>query len=80
MCIEAFHKALYQTPVSQQERAALTPDELFMLLLAHKLDDLTAAEQQRLPPDDLDELAAAGLIGDVTGLVPGHSPGSHSLP
>ena len=80
MCIEAFHKALYQLPVSQQERAVLTPDELFMLVLARKLDDLTAAEQRRLAPDDLDELAAAGLIRAVAGLVPGHSPGSHWPP
>ena len=80
MSIEAFHKALYQLPVSQQERAALTPDELFVLLLARRLDDLTAAEQHRLAPDNLNELAAVGLIGDVAGLSPGHSPGSHSPP
>jgi hypothetical protein len=61
MCIEVFHKALYQLPVSQQERAALTPDELFVLLLARRLDCLTAQERKKLSPEDLRDLAAMGL-------------------
>ena len=50
MSIQAFHKALCQLPLSQDERDALTTDELFVLVLARRLDHLTDAEQQRLKP------------------------------
>jgi hypothetical protein len=62
MCIEAFHKVLYQLPVSQPERAALTADELFVLTLARRLDCLTAQGRKKLSPEDLRDLAVMGLI------------------
>jgi hypothetical protein len=63
MSIQAFHKALAEGPLSQEERATLTGDELFVLVAGRRLDGLTVEEQQRLAPDDLSLLAAAGLAG-----------------
>ena len=62
MSIQAFRKALCQLPLSQQERDMLTTDELFVLVLARRLDRLTTAEQQKLRSADLQRLASAGLI------------------
>ncbi len=62
MSIQAFRKALCQLPLSQEERTALTTDELFVLVLARRLDRLTKAEQQRLKSVDLQHLVSAGLI------------------
>ena len=66
MSIQAFRKALYQQQLSQQERATLTTDERFVLVLARRLDRLTDAEQQSLKPADLQELVSAGMVdGDA---------------
>jgi hypothetical protein len=62
MSIQTFRKALCQLPLSQEERASLTKDELFVLVLARRLDRLTDAEQQRLKAADRQHLASAGLI------------------
>ena len=64
MSIQAFRKALYQRPLSQEERDALTTDELFVLVLARRLDRLTDAEQETLNAADRQYLASAGLISD----------------
>ncbi len=65
MSTRAFQKALIQLPLSREERAMLTTDELFVLIAAGRLHGLTPAEQQRLAPGDLRELAAAGLIESI---------------
>ena len=66
MTIQAFRKALYQFPLTSKERDELTTDELFVLVLARRLDRLTDAEQQSLKPADLQELVSAGLVdGDA---------------
>jgi hypothetical protein len=62
MSIQAFRKALSQQPLSQQERDELGTDELFVLMLARRLDRLTTTEQQRLKSTDLQRLASLGLI------------------
>jgi hypothetical protein len=62
MSMQAFRKALHHRPLSQEERDELTPHELFVLVLARRLDRLTDAEQQRLEPADQRDLAAIGLI------------------
>ena len=67
MSIQAFCKALCQLPLSQEERDALTTDELFVLVLARRLDRLTDAEQQKLKPADRQYLASAGLISHGLG-------------
>jgi hypothetical protein len=66
MTIDAFRKALHHRPLAQQERASLTPHELFVLVLARRLDRLTDAEQQRLKPADIQFLTQAGLISGET--------------
>ena len=66
MSIQTFRKALFQQPLSPEERASLTADELFVLVLARRLDRLTAAEQQRLQAADLQYLESAGLIASET--------------
>ena len=66
MTIDAFRRALHHRPLSQQERDALTPHELFVLVLAQGLERLTDAEQQRLNPADMQFLAQAGLISGET--------------
>ena len=79
MTIHAFRKALHHRPLSQQERDELTPHELFVLVLARRLDSLTDAEQQRLKPADRQYLASAGLTSNksVTGVkAVGHAPRS----
>lgn len=63
MSVPAFHKALAQVPLSQEERATLSGDELFVLIAARRIDRLTAEEQRRMAPDDLCLLAAEGLVG-----------------
>jgi hypothetical protein len=63
MTIQAFHKALAQVPLSQAERAALTGDELFVLVATRRIETLTAEEQRRMAPDDLRLLVAEGVIG-----------------
>jgi hypothetical protein len=63
MSIQAFHKALAQVPLSQEERGTLTSDELFVLVATHRLDGLTAEEQKRMAPDDLCLLIAEGVVG-----------------
>jgi hypothetical protein len=65
MSTRAFQNALIQRPLSQQERASLTSDELFVLIAAGRLHGLTEAEQRRLAPGDLRELASAGLIDNI---------------
>ena len=67
MSIQAFRKALGEQPLSQQERSTLTTDELFVLVLARRLDRLTTTEQQRLKLTDLQRLASVGLIGGDAG-------------
>ena len=62
----AFLKALGGQKLSQAERSTLTTDELFVLLLARRLDCLTNRERQALGRADLRYLAAAGLISGVT--------------
>jgi hypothetical protein len=62
MTIDAFRKALHHRPLSQQEQDELTPHELFVQVLARRLDRLTEEEQQRLEPEDWQYLAWAGLI------------------
>jgi len=62
MSIDAFRKALHERPLCQEERASLTPDELFVLALARRLDRLTDAESRKLKPADHRDLAAMGLI------------------
>ena len=62
MSTKAFQRALCQLPLSHEERATLTSDELFILLLAQRLDGLTSTEQARLESVDLQYLVAAGLI------------------
>lgn len=62
MTIDAFRNALHHRPLSQQERDELTPHELFVLVLARRLDCLTDAEQQPLEPGDVQFLARSGLI------------------
>jgi hypothetical protein len=53
---------LHHRPFSQEERDQLTPHELFVLVLARRLDRLTDAEQQRLTSADRQYLASAGLL------------------
>jgi hypothetical protein len=67
MSIETFRKALCQLLLSQEERASLTTDELFVLVLARRLDRLTKAEQQRLKSTDLQDLVSMGLIAGDAG-------------
>ena len=67
MSIQALRKALCQLPLSQEERTALTTDELFVLVLARKLDRLTTAEQERMQAADLQYLASVGLIAGDAG-------------
>ena len=67
MSIQTFRKALCEQLLSQEERATLTTDELFVLVLAHRLDHLTKAEQQRLTAGDLQELVSAGLVAGDAG-------------
>ena len=67
MSIQAFRKALCVQSLSQEERASLTTDELFVLVLARRLDRLTSVEQQRLKAVDLQELVSAGLISHGLG-------------
>lgn len=62
MSLDVFRKALHERPLSQQERDELTPHELFVLVLARRLERLTDEEQQRLKPVDQRDLAAIGLI------------------
>ncbi len=62
MSIQTFRKALCEQSLSQEERASLTTDELFVLVLARRLDRLTKAEQQKLKSTDLQRLASVGLI------------------
>ena len=64
MSTKAFQKALCQLPLSREERATLTSDELFILLLAQRLAGLTSAEQARLESVDLQYLVSAGLIAN----------------
>lgn len=71
MSIQTFRKALCEQLLSQKERASLTTDELFVLVLARRLNHLTSVEQQRLKSADLQELVSAGLIaGDAGQPVP----------
>jgi hypothetical protein len=62
MTIDAFRRALHHQPLSQHERDELTPDELFVLVLARRLDRLTDAERRKLKPADQKDWAAMGLI------------------
>ncbi len=62
MSIRGFRSALFQLPLSQQERDTLTTDELFVLLSARRLDRLTAVEHQKLTQADRQYLMLAGLI------------------
>ena len=62
MSIQTFRKALCEQSLSQKERASLTTDELFVLVLARRLDHLTSVEQQRLKSVDVQELVSAGLM------------------
>ena len=48
MTIQAFQKALCRLPLEQEERDSLTADELFLLVLARRLNRLTWAEQRRM--------------------------------
>ena len=64
MTIDAFRKALHHRPLSQQERDELTPHELFVLVLARRLDRLTDVEQQKMEPGDWQYLVLAGLVAD----------------
>ena len=65
MTIQAFQKALCRLPLSQEERASLTTDELFVLVLARRLKRLSWAEQRRMDSGDVSELSAAGLLGGI---------------
>jgi hypothetical protein len=62
MSIQAFRKALYQFPLTGEERDELTTDELFVLVLVRRLERLTTAEQQKLTSADRKYLAAVGSI------------------
>jgi len=62
MCNPAFLKALDHQSLSNSERATLADDELFVLVLSQRLDDLTQAERGRLAPGDLGYLVAHGVI------------------
>jgi len=64
-CGPAFLKALDGQQLSQAERGTLSTDELFVLLVARRLDRLTEAEQRALTPTDLHYLAQADLISEV---------------
>jgi len=75
MSTRAFQEALIHRPLSQEERATLTTEELFVLIAAGRLHDLTPAEQQRLGPGDLRELASAGLIESIQPSVAAFSQG-----
>ena len=78
MSIQAFRKALDELPISPEERAALTSDELFVLVLTRRLDGLTETELRKLKPADLQRLAWLGLSGEVlrakTNMATGASP------
>jgi hypothetical protein len=50
-------------PLSQEGRATLTGDELFVLAATHRIAGLTVEEQRRMAPDDLCLLIAEGLAG-----------------
>ncbi len=67
MNVQAFRKSLSQRPLSQEERSTLTTDELFVLVLARRLDRLTTAERQKLKSADLQYLTSAGLISSEAG-------------
>ncbi len=62
MCSPAFLKALDRQPLSDSERKTLANDELFVLVLSQRLNDLTYAERVRLAPCDLGYLVAHGVI------------------
>jgi hypothetical protein len=62
MSFRAFRKALYGLPLTQEERDSLTADELFVLVVAHRLNGLSRQERRRMAPNDLRRLAAAGLL------------------
>jgi hypothetical protein len=66
MSYRAFRKAMYELPLSQAERDSLTGDELFVLVVAHRMDRLSWAEQKRMSPEDVGRLAAAGLLPGTT--------------
>jgi hypothetical protein len=62
MCSPAFLKALDGQRLSDSERETLADDELFVLVLSRKLNDLTHRERGRLAPSDLGYLVAYGVI------------------
>ena len=62
MCSPAFLKALDGQQLSNSERKTLADDELFVLVLSRKLNDLTHAERGRLAPSDLGYLVACSVI------------------
>ena len=65
--IQAFRKALNQLPLTSEDRDELTTDELFVLVLARRLERLTTAEQERMRAADRHYLASAGLIASDAG-------------
>ena len=71
MTIQAFQKALCRLPLEQEERASLTTDELFVLVLARRLKRLSWAERRRMDSGDVSELSAAGLLGGIS--APGYT-------
>lgn len=62
MCSTAFLKALDHQPLADFERKTLADDELFVLVLSQRLNDLTPVERGRLVPSDLGYLVAHGVI------------------
>jgi len=62
MCSPAFLRALDHQTLSDSERKTLADDELFVLVLSERLNDLTYAERVRLDPSDLGYLVAHGVI------------------
>lgn len=62
MSSSALLKALDNGRLTHGERDALTGDELFVLVLARRLRDLSPSERSRLSPTDLGNLAALDYV------------------